>query len=600
MDFNTFKTEFLSQLKSNSKKCYELVSNNKDLIQENLGENANPEIIRNFINEMNNIIVDKNSSFITIVIDNDKYTNIEKVLKHPNLENVLNEFLNSDVLIKACKVGNSSAAKWLLSMKATPYLQDDDGVSALMYAAIQKFDFVIKPFLYDKRCINLQDNNGDNVLFYCLRDQYFISSDISSSHVSNELIQCSEIEINHSNHKGETILTYCIKNNLYKPITYLLKHSKVDVNIADNEGKTAAMYLIEKGLHKELLELVKSGFYYEYTNLNGESVISTLLDQIYLPSDLQSVFKYNQYLEIMNSFVDFDFDFNFPVDNDENTAFMVILLVNDMITAKFCARNLKKLDLTVKNKYGESVTSLCYKMKYYDLLKFFKGNPTFDYNYRDPLNRNTLLMISAINNPNAMYDLLENDPCIINEVNIYNENSLIIATKVNQIQSIDVLLKYGINVNHQDSLGNTALHYAVKIQDPYLVDKIMSKNPDIHLINNDGQSALDFAYELTEGTIKDLILKILTNSLHKHPNLKTYHQINTPYTEEIEKYLIPFANNKYPDYEPVNEREDMKKKTYIKLNGIEDYLFTMKYLPYLFVVIILIIVYIIFFVINGK
>jgi len=51
-------------------------------------------------------------------------------------------------------------------MNVSPYIQDEDGMSALMYAAQHHFIFVIKPYLHDSRCLNLEDNNGENVLFH--------------------------------------------------------------------------------------------------------------------------------------------------------------------------------------------------------------------------------------------------------------------------------------------------------------------------------------------------------------------------------------------------------------------------------------------------
>ncbi|KAG4106520.1 hypothetical protein H8356DRAFT_1302019 [Neocallimastix lanati (nom. inval.)] len=58
MDFNKFQTEFLTQLKSKNKKCLESIESNKTLIQENLGENADAEVIKNFVKELNEVIVE--------------------------------------------------------------------------------------------------------------------------------------------------------------------------------------------------------------------------------------------------------------------------------------------------------------------------------------------------------------------------------------------------------------------------------------------------------------------------------------------------------------------------------------------------------------
>ncbi|OUM63929.1 hypothetical protein PIROE2DRAFT_61006 [Piromyces sp. E2] len=577
MDFNKFQTEFLSQLKSNNKKCLETIENNKILIQEYLGDYADSEICKNFVNEINNIIVDIDSSIINIIVEDDKnlmpfknkFDLIEKVLKHPYFINVLDAFNNSDVLIRACKIGNKSAVKWLLTMNVNPYLQDENGVSALMYAAEQNFDFVIKTYLYDSRCLNLEDKNGENVLFYLLRNPKFLI--VTNDRYQYDLVLYSYININQINHKGESILTYCIKNNITEPICkFLLHNMNIDVNIADNDGKTAAMYLTEKGLCPELLELHRKNCNYDYMDMNGQSAMSILINKMYANRESNYYAPYDNYIRIMRTFVNYQCDFNYPIDSDENTAFMIFLIVNDMITAKFCACNLGKLDLSVKNKYGESVTSLCFKFNQYELLSFFKNNPTFDYGYRDPLNQNNLLMISVINNNlSSMKDLLENDPSIINEVNSKNENALIIASMMNQTNAAEILLEQGINVNHQDNIGNTALHYAVEIHSPYLIHKIMSKKPDIFIKNNEGKSPVDYALEIKDKYEEIFIL--LTNPSYNIKNIRSGIQIDNKYLESIKSYLIPYANNDFPEYKETKEIQDIKIEIYGRYKGMDLY-----------------------------
>ncbi|ORX42205.1 ankyrin [Piromyces finnis] len=570
MDFDKFQKDFLSQLKSRNKKCLEIIENNKTLIQENFGDKASSEIIKNFVNEINNIIVEYDSNLISIIIEGDsnlypfqnKYILYEKILKHPLFNRILDFFKNSDVLVKACKVGNKNAAKWLLTMDVNPCIQDEEGKTALMYAILHNLDFVIKPYLSDSQCMNIVDKNNENILFYCIRNsKYRINDSSYMDDYQNDIIFYSNIDINQTNSNGESVLTYCIKNNIIEPINkFLLNNIHIDVNIADNEGKTPAMYLTEKGLYSELFELHNKQCSYDYINLDGQSVMSILLDKLY--SNSLSNVPYEQYIKIMSMFVDYQLDFNYLVDADENTAFMVMLLVNDLTTAKFCAENINKLDLSVKNKYGENATSLCYKLKHFELLPYFKNNPTFNYAYRDPINQNTLLMI-AVHSPIAIMDLLENDPNIINEVNDKNENALILACKTNQIKSVNILLKYGIDINHQDNLGNTALYYAIEIRAYYLIHLLMMKNPDIHIKNNEGISAFDYTLQISDAYAKHGILSMIINPKHNFKDIKIKSQeIDKKYFEDFEKRTIPYANNYYSDFVSTCSMEKLKKEIY--------------------------------------
>eukprot|EP00833_Pecoramyces_ruminatium_P009208 jgi/Orpsp1_1/1183240/evm.model.c7180000084385.1 len=349
MEFDNFKTELFNNLKLNkTRDCLELIENNEELIKENLGDGGNIQTVRNFVEELNCNILESansnnnsNSNFITIIVDDDesKYKIYEKVLKHPYFNKVYLEFKNSDILIKSCKVGNKMVAKWLMTMDINPYLQNEVGRTALMYAASNKFDFVITPYLHDSRCLNLEDKKGYNVLFHVIKhikqsDKYELEDYIS------RLIIKSDIDINHPNHKGETAFVYSIKKELFFITNLILFNKRVDVNLCDNFGYTAAMYLTEKG-YSDFFNYKTLNWNYDFINMENQSVMSILIDKLYITKDTIDSEYYKKYVNIMNDFINQQFDFNIPVDSDENTAFMVMIIVNDMTTAKFCAKQLK-------------------------------------------------------------------------------------------------------------------------------------------------------------------------------------------------------------------------------------------------------------------
>jgi len=556
MEFSELESKFLLQLKSNDNKCIKTIEKNKKLVEEYLGKNANPTGINNFVDGFNNIVVEAKKSIVK-----NPLKLFEKVLKHPLFSQVLITFNNSDVLIKACKVGNKDVIKWLLSsMKVSPYVQDKDGMSALMYAAQCGFNFVIKPFLKDSRCLNLEDKDVNNVLYYAVRNSEFID-DKSDNQFALDLIN-SAININHFNHNGETILTYCSKYDKYNSICwYLIKNLDIDVNIADNNGFTPAMYIAERGMFKVFSSLNKRNCNYGYMDSHGQSVLSILIDKLYSKNNLSA--PYEHYVKCLSILVNRQSDFNIPVDKEGNTAVMISEMLDDNITIAYCAQTLEKLDLSVKNKYGENITSLAVKFDRIKILKLLRSNPTFDYYYRDSINQNTLLILSAINNFTLTKELVENDPSIINEVNSKNENALIVATKVNNIEQIKLLLQYGINVNQQDELGNTALYYAVEMEEAYLVHLLVNKHADIHIKNNEGRSPFDLANKLGNQ-------KVLIALNHPSANIeKPESKKPSKYEESIRQYLTPYITNNYPDYKISLDEQTKKKHIFYGLKEIE-------------------------------
>ncbi|OUM69286.1 hypothetical protein PIROE2DRAFT_21714, partial [Piromyces sp. E2] len=85
-------------------------------------------------------------------------------------------------------------------------------------------------------------------------------------------------------------------------------------------------------------------------------------------------------------------------------------------------------------------------------------------------------------------------PELINGINSKGESALIIASKANNIDSVNYILKCNTDVNHQDHLGNTALHYAVSCQNPVIIYHLIKAGADCNLKNNQGKSASDLAY----------------------------------------------------------------------------------------------------------
>ncbi len=125
MDYDNFVTEFLLALKNNDNSAITLLEVNKNIIRENLGEGANLETIDNFINYLNNYIVQNKK---------DNFDIVKKALKHDTMTTVYKYFINSNVMIKAVQTENKYALKWLQSMKVNPYVQDENGMNVLMHA----------------------------------------------------------------------------------------------------------------------------------------------------------------------------------------------------------------------------------------------------------------------------------------------------------------------------------------------------------------------------------------------------------------------------------------------------------------------------------
>jgi len=211
-------------------------------------------------------------------------------------------------------------------------------------------------------------------------------------------------------------------------------------------------------------------------------------------------------------------------------------MANDHHSFNYVCDKCDHVDYSLKNKNGESVTSLYMKSKNSKFLNIVKS-PKFDIDYTDPTNGNNVLMLSVMTRPYHITEILEKKPDLLHEINHKGENALILACKTNNYESVETLLNYPVhlNINCQDAKGNTALHYAIECQNPYIVQKLIEKEADQQLKNFNDQSSYDLAMELGDKTI----LESLKGHLTTEESSQIKENDASKALKDIEEYLCP-------------------------------------------------------------
>jgi len=450
-------------------------------------------------------------------------------------------------------------------MDIDPYVQDEKGMTALMHTFKKPdpIERVIERYENNYKNLNMEDKNGNNVLFYAIGKSKFYISYLRNAN------------INHINHDGETVLHYCSKNKSYDKDsiknqikTFFKIFENIDLNIPDKNGKTLAMCFIENqqtdiiGYILEYMNYTEKNLAFNYVNEHGESVLSFLIKKMY-SIDAHPKFD-KDYVDIITSLIKADVDFNTVVDEDGNTALMVFLIAGDYETFYYVTKYSHQLDFTKKNKYGENVTSLILKRnilnKYinnseYKEFKFSNNLYTeskdiplfcgFDYKYVDPITKNTALILATIRSPSLIKHIIKNNYSSINSVNINQENALIIAAKINKYDIVSILLKTHINVNQQDAMGNSALHYAVQNRNVPMINNLVKQGADINIENNEGETALKMVKDLNDTNVLKAVHGTLSLS-ELDEEIKSMREINALIRHQyIEEYLYTRVSGLY-------------------------------------------------------
>jgi len=359
-EFESFENILFTNLKKGNTKALKIIEENEKLIKFYL--NDDQTIIKKFVTDFNNVLLDRNVKY-------DNYKLFEEVLNHRLFTKVLDQFRESDILIRACadvkmfyvfvhnpnsynEYFNKKLIKWLLTMNINYGVQDELGRTALMYAVKYKDEyFAVEKMIHGKH-INLLDKNGNSVLFHAC-EAYF---------TLEEFLKYRDLfDVNHLNNKNENLFLFAARNkkiNCYEYLDVLKKYNDYDVNIVNDEGMTATMYVISHGQYKILQYLLKN-YQIDVNHVNkfGNSLLSVLINSYYeyyckniereegFGMEMMDFKRYALCFKVLNKY---GCDFKRTIDEENNTVIDVLSKVNDKIISKYLLKK-GNIDFIVKS-----------------------------------------------------------------------------------------------------------------------------------------------------------------------------------------------------------------------------------------------------------
>lgn len=358
------------------------------------------------------------------------------------------------------------------------------------------------------------DKNGENAFFHAVNNIKGIELLLESKKMAEY--------VNQLNNNNDSVLTYCCRNRIYGPVIPLLRNASVDPNIFNNEEMTAFMYLVRDGRCEEIPFFKKWKTNYNFINGMNESGISILVRQYYKYYQENNRGALSAYINIIRVLVDKGCNFNTVIDDEGNTAFMFFLWLQDWSTVLYLLLYHKNLDFQRCNINGINAALLCGMLKKNEaseistiiVPKFTEvcvRRSEFDINAR--YNDYNILMFFVIHNCwESVAQLLRKNIKLIDQVNDKKETPLIIASKLGHKKVVKHILLdhiHDINIDHQDELGNTALHYALELGDKYIINCLAFHHANIHIKNNKGKSPIEIVKEHENDELISLLKKPL-------------------------------------------------------------------------------------------
>eukprot|EP00833_Pecoramyces_ruminatium_P013964 jgi/Orpsp1_1/1187996/evm.model.d7180000061757.1 len=172
-----------------------------------------------------------------------------------------------------------------------------------------------------------------------------------------------------------------------------------------------------------------------------------------------------------------------------------------------------------------------------------------DINHKNKIG-NSLLDIALIkgNKEIILFLLQQNINIKLNKPNEKGETLLITLIKTNiytvedKIKIINHMIEKGVNVNKLDSIGNSALMYAIQKKSMPLIELLINNGANVHhIIKNSNQSLLMLAIELGEFEITKYLIECNANVNFRNSNNDTpWKMALKRHNKKIIKYLAKY------------------------------------------------------------
>ncbi|OUM59850.1 hypothetical protein PIROE2DRAFT_30584, partial [Piromyces sp. E2] len=331
-------------------------------------------------------------------------------------------------LIIAAKYGYFDLVRILLLRQADPNVQDDQGNTALYYAVDIQNKGIINVLVLDRNhsLLNQTNNKKENALI--------IATKLHCDKVVRVFLEY-HANINQQDIHGNTALHYAVQMNILDIINDLT-YSQANITIKNNEGHSILLRSCMENSNEKVIKWLLT------MNINPYIIDShgmTALMYAARNPSLEFVVRY--FIDMNNEKVLSQVD-----NNGENVLFHAIYNLKVF-------KLLVKTSIDINHRNNDQDTVLLYCCKHEDArfaIPFLVNHPELDVNIPDKEGMTTPLY------------LVENG---------------------GRIEIIKSLLRLGADVNHQDHLGNTALYYAVDLDDMQSIQILAFYKADLHIKN---------------------------------------------------------------------------------------------------------------------
>jgi len=573
-DYPEVEENLLLQIEDNKKEnCTQIIEKYEKTIKKHFDDDSEKkERIKDFVNKLNDILVKVYYSY--------NFSAVESVLNNELFSEILSEFIESDILIRACQQKNIYTIRWLVRHTNINYFtSDENGMTALMYAAKDwTLVFAVEKLLTKFRdSLYLTDKDGNTALYHS----------IHNINIFNRILYVTK-DINHLNKNNETIIYYCGKNEIYISFERVFKirgiNLSVNPEIFINEGKREFAKLLQNDNDKFLKYLAMQ--YHALSTICGTDIVKSIMDEIgstlftilinkyyeaYLCDDKELFSKYIRMLKVL--IFNLGCDINCAIDEEGNTPMMFFLLIEDYASANYLLSSKAEVDLSIKNKRGinASYLSLFVREKEKEFRMKLIEHPSFDSFFLDENKDNLITHFIVRDRYEEALRILSRSHYLLTVPNKNGETIITIAIKSGHGDILQEEFFKSDGLNQQDTLGNTPLHYAVELKDKYAILNLAYYGADTEIKNKDGKTAIDLANDMKDRTILDFINEPFVAIKKRQSKIKKiFSKITKDASESPSTSSEDLSGSNNKSNEEFNHTLKMNKKLFLRPRSMSN------------------------------
>ncbi|MDR2842329.1 MAG: ankyrin repeat domain-containing protein [Spirochaetaceae bacterium] len=358
---------------------------------------------------------------------------------------------DTEAFFEICADGTAAEVLSAIAEGADVNADDDEGITALMYALKNDNRETANALLEAGADVNAADEDGITVLMYAA----FFSSDAATV---SKLLDAADINARDDSEK--TVLMLATNNSFVLP---LLLAAGADVNAVDSLKKTALMYAAAFGNTKTVLMLLDSGADLSASDYWGYTV--------------------------------FDYARKLGIENSERRSVSAALIA----AAKARGMPLEdagedfvdnETDDTYEDSDNERFLEICSYGSTVNILTAIDNGA--DVNMQDSSGWTPLMSAATDNNASAVKALIDAG-ADINAADSDDWTPLICAAISDNARVVKILIGSGADIDARDLDGCTPLIFAARNENEKIIQLLLEAGADASIRDNEGMNALDHA-----------------------------------------------------------------------------------------------------------